>query len=314
MTSVSTKLNQALREFSSEHEFDGKKGPLSVAIVVTQHAREMGLPLDPAALLTDGGGQVHGLGKAAVQVILKRHGIDRVLAQEGGRTSRGSINKMKVYVDFLNRLDDDMADLEVIEAYWISRVNDFFAGKPLRITLDATRSLTYVVRDILTQAAERQVGSVGIQHVGAVLQHLVGAKLDCVLGPDALKHNSFSTADASTGRVGDFALGDVAIHVTTFPGEAVIERCHVNIDGGLRPILVTLPERVDVARGIAEQHLLKNRLDIFDIEQFVALNLYEMGEFGTHGRRAAIEDFIARYNAIVEEVETDPSLQIEIRA
>ena len=40
-------------------------------------------------LLTEGGGQVFGLGKSAVQSILHRHDITRVLASEGGRTSRG---------------------------------------------------------------------------------------------------------------------------------------------------------------------------------------------------------------------------------
>ena len=150
--------------------------------------------------------------------------------------------------------------------------------------------------------------------MGAVLQHLVGAKLDCVLGPGALEHNSFSTVDASTDRAGDFVFGDVAIHVTTYPGEAVIDRCRVNIDGGLRPILVTMPKRVNVARGIAEEHQLEDRVDIFDIEQFVALNLYELGQFAADGRRLAIEELVARYNAIVERVETDPGLQIEVRA
>ena len=310
-----TRLDRALKKFSSEHGFNGTKGRLSVALVVTQHAREKGLPLDSAALLTKGGGQVLSLGKAAVQNILKRHGIDRVLAHEGGRTSRGNLDKMKSYVDFLNGLHrNGIADLDVIEEYWICRVHDFFAAKPLKITLDATRSLSYVVRHILAQAAEKQGGTVGAQHAGAVLQHLVGAKLDCALGPGVLEHNSFSTADAPTDRAGDFVLGDVAIHVTTFPGEAVIDRCRVNIDDGLRPILVTRPERVGVARSIAEQHGLENRFDIFDVEQFVALNLYELGEFAAAGRRTAIEELVARYNAIVEEAETDPSLQIEIRA
>ena len=117
---------------------------------------------------------------------------------------------------------------------------------------------------------------------------------------------AFSTADAPTDRAGDFVLGDVAIHVTTFPGEAVIDRCRVNIDDGLRPILVTRPERVGVARSIAEQHGLENRFDIFDVEQFVALNLYELGEFAAAGRRTAIEELVARYNAIVEEAENGP--------
>ena len=78
-----TDLKEALDKFVSEHEFKGK-GPLCVALIVTRHAYDKGMPLDPEALVTQGGGQVLGLGRAAVQSVLKRHGIERVLAAEGG--------------------------------------------------------------------------------------------------------------------------------------------------------------------------------------------------------------------------------------
>ena len=94
---------EELAAFTAEKSFRGK-GPISVALVVTQHAKTMGLPLNPDILITEGGGQVLGLGKGAVQAILKRHGIDRVLAAEGGRTSRGSLGNMREYVAFLNAL------------------------------------------------------------------------------------------------------------------------------------------------------------------------------------------------------------------
>ncbi len=45
--------------------------------------RAPGLPLDPDQLLTEGGGQVLGLGRSTVQAILERHGVTRVLASEG---------------------------------------------------------------------------------------------------------------------------------------------------------------------------------------------------------------------------------------
>ena len=200
-----------LIDFTARHAFRGK-GPLSVALVVTQHAKKMGLPLDPEALVTDGGGQVLGLGKGAVQAILKRHGITRVLASEGGRTSRGSLNNMREYAAFLNGLHGGgKADLDAIEAFWIERVHEFFAGKPFKIKLDASRSLRMVVRDVIAQAVERQKNSPGVYYAGAVLQHLVGAKLDCALGKGKLDHNSFSTADSPGGRVGDFFIGDVAL-------------------------------------------------------------------------------------------------------
>ena len=55
-----------------------------------------------------------------------------------------------------------------------------------------------------------------------------------------------------------------------------------------------------------------DRIDIFEIEQFVALNLYEIGQFRAEGRRESVEDLVRRYNRVVEVVETDPSLLIEM--
>jgi hypothetical protein len=221
---------------------------------------------------------------------------------------------MRDYVAFLNGLAASGAvDLGAVELFWIDRVHQFFAGKPFKIKLDASRSLRTVVRDVIAQAVERQKSTPGMHYGGAVLQHLVGAKLDCALGKGQFDHNSFSTADSPRARAGDFFLGDVAIHVTTSPGEAVIERCRENLNDGFRPILVTLQQGLLVAEGLASNAGLGDRIDIFEIEQFVALNLYELGKFAADGRRVAVTELVDRYNAVVEECETDPSLKIELR-
>ncbi len=308
-----TDLVEALCEFNKERKFS-RKGPLCVALVTTQHARNKGLPLDSESLLTGGGGQVLGLGKGAVQAVLKRHGITRVLAAEGGRTSRGSIGNMREYVVFLNNLaDGGVVDLDAVEAFWIERVHEFFSAKPFKIKLDASRSLRTLVRHVISQAEERQRKAPGMQYAGAVLQHLVGAKLDCALGNGSFEHNSFSTSDAQTGRAGDFFIGDVAIHVTTAPGEAVVHRCQDNIDDSHRPIIVTTARGLAAAEVLAENAGLGERIDIFEVEQFIALNLYELGKFAAEGRRVAVGDLVTRYNEIIEDVETDPSLKIEFR-
>ncbi len=305
-------LKEALDRFVLDRNFKGK-GPLSVALVVTNHVREEGLPLDQQTLVTEGGGQVRGLGKAGVQSVLKRHEIYRVLAAEGGRTSRNSVKNMRDYIAFLNDLHGrGIADVDAIEAYWIDCVRAFFTSQPFRIRLDASRGLRRVVRDVLEQAVERQKETPGMNCAGAVLQHLVGAKLDCALKSVKVGHRSFSTADAPGDHAGDFPIGDVAIHVTTAPGESVIERCRDNLDAGYKPILVTIRNGVAVAEGLAENAGLAERIDVFEIEQFVALNLYEWGAFEEKGRRLAIDDLVSRYNEIVEDVETDPSLKIEI--
>lgn len=310
---TSNELQKALNLFAGQKGFKGK-GALSVALVVTEHARKIGLPLEPQTLVTNKGGQVLGLGRGAVQTILEKHGITRVLAAEGGRTSRGSLGNMRDYAVFLNSLyEHGPVDFDAIEAFWIEKVHEFFAAKPFRISLDVSQSLRAVVRDVLVQAEARQKNAPGMHYAGAVLQHLVGAKLDCALGQGKFQHNSVSTADAPGQRAGDFFVGDVAIHVTTSPGEAVIERCRENIEKNQRPVLVTLQRGLAAAEVLAENKQLANRIDMFEIEQFIALNLYELGRFGEEGRKTAIADLIERYNEIVEEFETDPGLKIEFK-
>ncbi|MFP4202916.1 MAG: DUF4928 family protein [Opitutales bacterium] len=187
-----SELTARLERFVEEESFYGK-GPLCVSLVVTRQACDKGLPLDPPNLLTERGGQVLGLGKGAVQKILADHGIKRVLAAEGGRTSRGSIDNMRAYVELLNELHSlGSADLDAIERFWVEQVRRYFNQRPFKLKYDQSKGLREVVRDIFDQAVERQKEAGGTMYAGAVLQHLVGAKLDCALGLGAFEHNSFS--------------------------------------------------------------------------------------------------------------------------
>ena len=67
-----------------------------------------------------------------------------------------------------------------------------------------------------------------------------------------------------------------------------------------------------MAEELARNVGLDARIDIFDIEQFVALNLYELGKFAAAGRHTAITNVVDRYNEIINEFETDPSLKIKL--
>ena len=55
-------------------------------------------------MVTDKEGQVKGLGASVIRKILKEYGITRTLAEEAGRTSRGSMGLMTRYVALLNSL------------------------------------------------------------------------------------------------------------------------------------------------------------------------------------------------------------------
>ena len=87
-----------------------------------------------------------------------------------------------------------------------------------------------------------------------------------------------------------------------------------NLDDGKRPILITTYKRATLAEGLADAAGIIDRVDIFDIEQFIAGNLYELGGFARNGRGATAERLIAAYNNIIDANETDPSLKIQLGA
>lgn len=287
----------------------GSKGTLCVGLTVSRKAIEVGLPMKFESILTENRGQVSVLGKSNVQRILADYGISLILAEEGGRTNRGNMGLSEKYVAFLNANNYPKKDLLKVEEWWVGKVREFFAGKPLTMKLDASKSMRALVRDLIALAEKRQSQNRGSTIVGTVLQHLVGAKLTLLL-PEPPEMHGASVADAFSDRSGDFILDDVVVHVTSAPGEAVIRKCIRNIEEGKRPILITTYKRVTVAEGLADSAGVADRIDIFDVEQFIAGNLYELGRFVSRGRGETATRLIEAYNDIVERFETDPSLKI----
>ena len=299
-----------LAEFSSRSNIRGK-GPLSVVLVLTRKLRELKPPFKARSLLAPQKGQVAGLGKAAVQKILKEHGIDQVLAEEGGRTSRGSIQNMYDYVDFLNGLAAPI-DFDAIERWWIARVREFFESKPFSLKIDSSKSIRSIVADLIESAFARQKKSPGVMVAGAVMQHLVGAKIETALPNAKIEHEGFSVADAPSGRKGDFLIGDTAIHVTTAPSEALIRKCSDNLAQSLRPLIITTSGGVGGALALAKNANVADRIDILEIEQFIATNVYEWTSFEHTKRAMTVSQLLDTYNHIIEVCETDHSLKISI--
>lgn len=307
---MTTPQRQLLQQFDADH-IGLSKGSLSLVLILTRNARSKKFPLDKAGFVTAKGGQVAGLGGAAVKKILANYGVDRILSTEGGRTSRGNMERMGAYINALNALHNQgVLDLEDAENYWVERTQAFFDALPFTFKLDPAKSLRACVRDLFAQAVARQREVKGTMYAGAVMQHLVGAKLDYVT-KGALEQHGFSVADAPSNRSGDFLIGDVAIHVTTAPGEALIRKCQANLSTGLRPLIVTTEDGVGGAKALSKQACVDDRLDVIEIEQFIATNVYEWSVFDRDARPTAIQEIIERYNRIVAEVETDPSLRIE---
>ena len=73
-------------------------GPLAIALVVVDRARGRDMPLDAFDFRAANSAQVAGAGGVAANRILRRHGVNNSLGSEGGRTSRGSIDRMEELV------------------------------------------------------------------------------------------------------------------------------------------------------------------------------------------------------------------------
>ncbi len=302
---------QCIQELCNRHPKLLNKGGLCVGLVVTQAAIEKGLPLNPDSLLTAEGGQVAGLGSAAVHKILSSNGIERTLAKEGGRTNRGSLNLMKAYVAALNNLHNrGQASMEDAMSWWISKVRAHFASDGPRFRFDPSKSLRANIDDLLIQAREVQANAGGTNYVGAMLQHLIGAKLDLVLGTGKIQHHGFSVADASTKRLGDFQVDSVVFHVTTHPTEALVEKCGENLSDGLKPVILTLGDGLVGASFLLKGRALDDRVDVLDAAPFLTANVYERSFFDLQACKVTLAKLLTRYNEIVAACETDPALSI----
>ena len=285
------------------------KGVLSIHVILTDEFQKSGLPSSHVKLLTPNGGQVSCLSGSRLASILNKHGIKRKLASEGGRTSRGSIENARRYLSFLSSLET--CNLNDAMLFWIGKVIDHFNSKPFQLNLSTHQTFEAAFEDLFNQARARQKENPGTQYIGALLQHLTGAKIETMTGL-ALSHNSFTTADEQTGRHGDFDVGTSAIHVTASATEALILKCVENIKSGADPVIVTLRSQLGAVTTLAENHGISDRLSILGISQFLTSNFLEKGHFDKVKAKVAMKEAVVRYNELIEEFETDLSMKIKI--
>jgi hypothetical protein len=144
------------------------------------------------------------------------------------------------------------------------------------------------------------------------MQHLVGATLEICFPNAGIDHRGFSVADDAAGEGADFAVGDAAIHVTTAPTSALLSKCADNLGKGLRPVVVTTTKGVYAAEAFASDAGIADRVDVLDIEQFLATNVYEWSGFEQRSRSASLDQLVSAYNDIIDKCETDASLKIAV--
>jgi len=186
--------------------------------------------------------------------------------------------------------------------------------RKITFLFNSCKSLRANIQDLLEQAKEVQANAGGTNYVGAMLQHLVGAKLDLVLGSGKIEHHGFSVADRPTDREADFQVEAVALHVTTHPSEALIRKCEQNLRGGLNPVILTLRAGGLAVTCLRDAGPLKDRVDVLDVVQFLTANVYERSLSKAADCKVTLSRLLQRYNEIVEACETEPSLRIRMPA
>lgn len=309
---MNSQLERSLKQLHKDLDIPGK-GSLGVVLIVTKQAIRMGLPLDPSTLVTESGTQVKGLSGSSANAILRKHGVERSLGTEVGRTSRGSVVKMQKYVDALNKLHHTMQltprDLEEIEAYWAKQTALFFASQPFLLRIDEALSLQACISDLLDQAIKKQRETKGTKYVGALIHYLVGAKIR-MFAPEVAAR-SFAAADESSGVAGDYVVEDLSFHVTTLPTEHLMRKCAENLDAAMRPVIVTMQASVESTYVTAQSAGVSRRIEVWDVVQFISTNVYEGKIREELPRATLLENLITNYQSVlIDAGETDASLSI----
>jgi hypothetical protein len=300
-----------LKKFQKEYNAV-TKGPLALLVQLTLMVQGRNFPLKPDDFLTENKGQIAGLGGSNLRKILKAHGITQTLAAEGGRTSRGNMGLMIKYIEFLNLWNKtETIDFNVVEKFWAEQVRKYFRKQPFTLSSDTSRTIGSSLDELFEQARKRQRQNQGTQYLGTMLQHLIAAKLSVILPQDKFEIYGASVADSPTERSGDFVINSTIIHCTTAPGQSLIEKCKTNIRNGCLPVIITVFDRVKTACDLAADMGISGKIEVWDIQQFLSTNVNEHCLFDEQTRNIKLADIIERYNQIIEDKETDPSLRIE---
>jgi hypothetical protein len=80
---------------------------------------------------------------------------------------------------------------------------------------------------------------------------------------------------------------------------------------GIKPVIVTVYEGIPAAGEFRKAENIAGRIDVFEIEQFISLSIYEISKFYQSERVPMVIDIVKKYNQIIDACETDKSLKIK---
>lgn len=307
---IKIRSNQILTEWLDSCTRHGKiaRNTVAIGIVVLDHLR-YACPVLRDAVISQGGevsGARSGLGK-----ILESYGIPsgylkEVTTRQGHQDGQRLFDQFVWGSLFVDIPEDDrdalllelIASLRDIANEWLKRQN-------LKLDIDRRQSPAAWI-NVIVESAKGRSG-------GVVEQQLVGAKLAKRFKDINISNHPAHAGDRQTDRTGDFVIQQAIYHVTAAPSRNVLQKCAQNIRAGLHPLLLIPEEQRNRAQILAQEEGIHKEMTIIAIEDFVAVNIIELAAEENKDFFTVLKEIVALYNRRLAEVETDLSLQIEVR-
>lgn len=284
------------------------RNTIAVGMVVLDHLRRS-CPVSRAAVLSQGG-EIKGA-RSGLSSVLEAYGVPGTYLREV-TTRQGHQDGQRLFEQFdwgkklvgLTQAEREILLLELIRAL-VSHANAWLKRQNLKLDLDRRQAPTAWV-NLIVEGAKQRSG-------GVVEQHLVGAKLERRFRNISVPNHPAHAGDVQTAREGDFKISRLVYHVTATPSRGVIQKCAGNIKAGLHPMLLVPKEQESRARILAQDEGIDKELSILSLEDFVALNIIELATDEGKDFFNVLQEIVGIYNKRLAEVETDLSLQIQVR-
>ncbi len=284
------------------------RNTIAMGIVVIDHLKKNS-PVSRDNVISQGGevsGARSGLGK-----ILESHGIQSNFLKEI-TTRQAHQDGQRLFEMFewgnkfaqLTEPERNAILLELIDTLR-NLANEWLKRQNLKLDLDRRQDPATWINIIVENAKGRSSG--------IVEQQLVGAKLARRFQDVDIPNHPAHAADKQTERMGDFAISNLVYHVTAAPSRNVLQKCADNLKTGLHPILLIPREQENKARVLAQDEGIDQQLTILSIESFIGMNIIELATDENKDFFSVLKEIVEIYNTRLSEVETDLSLQIEVR-
>lgn len=284
------------------------RNTVAVGIIVLDHLRR-NYPLNRDEAISQGGevrGARSGLGATLEAYNIPRSYLKEVTTRQAHQDGQRLFEQLEwgeLFIGLSNNEREEIL-LELI-SHLRSLANEWLKRQNLKLEIDRRQAPTTWVNIIVENAKGRSGG--------VVEQQLVGAKLERRFKELEIPNYPVHAGDRQTERTGDFSIKHIAYHVTSAPSRDVLQKCIGNVKVGLYPILLVPREQENKALILAQDEGIEKEVSIISIEDFVALNIIELATEENKDFFSVLKEIVEIYNKRLSEVETDLSLQIEVR-